>query len=120
MGAYPGNYKFNLYQGDTLRLPITYKQGPLGAEVGVDLTGATLAGQVRLTVDDVSPTATFTVTADADQGTNPGLMEAVLDELDTANLSEPQYLYDIEITWPNGDVQTILYGTITMRKEVTR
>lgn len=120
MTTFPGNYSFNIYQGDTVSFPVTYKEGPEGSETGVDLGGTTLAGQVRTTPEAPSATATFTVTADADQGANPGLMQVTLAAADTANLTASTYAYDIQITWPDSTVQTILYGTLTVTKEVTR
>ena len=121
MAYFPTTYNLALYEGDTVDFDVTYKEGDEGAEVGIALTGSTLLCQIREDATDVATAAVFTVTADADQVTNPGLMNVVLDETNAELLTGgTAYVYDLEITWANGNIQTIIRGAITVEPGVSR
>ena len=46
MSFFPASKDLTIYAGDTYTFSVTYKEGPSGSEVGVDLTGATLTGAI--------------------------------------------------------------------------
>lgn len=117
---FPAQYSRNVYQGDTVEFTVTYKEGASVAEqVGVSLTGATLVGEIKAAKSDADATAAFTVTADADQVTNPGLMSVVLPAAQSALLTGSSYVYDIEVTWADATVQTLVYGTLSVTRGVS-
>ena len=113
MSFLPARKPITIYQGDTVSYTVTYKEGTSGAEVGVDLTGATLAGQIKA-LDSATVVATFTVTADADQVTYPGKMSVVLPAAQSELLTVPNMRWDLEVTWPDTSVQTLLYGPVSV------
>jgi hypothetical protein len=116
--SFPARYDFPVYGGDTVAFSLTYKEGPTGSEVGVDLTGAALLCEIAAESAG-SVVTTMTVTMDADQGSFPGKMAIVLPAAHSAVLTGRTYAYDIEATWADGTVQTFLYGTITVTREVS-
>lgn len=116
--TYPANYSFPVYAGDTIAFDVTYKEGTPGSEVGKSLTGATLLCEVA-TERGGSAVTTMTVTADGDQTTNPGEMTATLPAANSALLTGLIYYYDIQITWADATVQTILQGTLTVTQDVS-
>ena len=123
--AFPATYSFPVYAGDTISFDLTYKEGTKNQEVGKSLTGATIVAEVRTarTAADpgtpTSPTTTMTCTADADQTSNPGKMTVLFPSANTALLTGSLYVYDIEVTWADATVQTILQGELTVTQGVT-
>jgi len=120
MSFYPGEHNLSIYQGDTVSLEIQYLEGPTGAEVGKSLDGSSTRCEVRTEPGSANVVASFTVTPDADQVTNPGLLVIELAPADSALLSLTSYAYDLEITWSDGVVQTLIYGSIAVRKDVSK
>jgi len=118
MSFFPASKDLTVYAGDTLTFSVTYKEGLSGSEVGVDLTGATLTGSIAPSAGEAAA-ATFTVTADADQGANPGLMSVVLSAADSGSLTGTSYVWDLQITWVDTTVQTILRGAVSVTQDVT-
>ena len=114
----PGNYSFPVYAGDTLSFDLTYKEGTKNAEVGKSLTGATLLSEISLTRGGVAVT-TMTATADADQTTYPGKLNLTLSATNSALLTGLIYVYDVQVTWADATVQTILQGTMTVTQDVS-
>ena len=103
-------HNYTWEQGEDLILAMLYKQGPVGAEVPVDLTGYSLRmdivtpnGERRYTfnsdaVADVDPT-----TPELEGDTNT---EAVLGADGTINITVPRTL-----TLPNGELYSDINGT---------
>lgn len=114
MSFFPATHNFDVYAGDTYTFTITYKEN----SVGVDLTGTTLASSIATAAGETA-TTTMTVTAAADQTANPGQMNVTLPAANSDLLTGASYVYDIEVTWPDTSVQTILRGTITVTQDVT-
>lgn len=124
------NYDLSIYQGDTyeleLRIPID------GAYT--DLTGATAIAQVRefTTPGTVgSVLATFTMTLDADQTTNPGLLvlsiaDTATDDITpnapdnlTAAAASDLYFWDFQLTF-DGEVHTHLRGYVNVYPQISK
>jgi len=120
MSYFPGQHNLSVYQGDTVSFTVQYREGPAGSEVGKSLSGATIRCQIRSTAASDTIVANFTVTPDADQSTNPGLMSIVLSDTSSLLLTGTSYVYDLEISWADGSVQTLLYGAITVTASVSR
>lgn len=91
----------------------------------VDLTGATVRGQLRKTALDAAVVATFDVTiTDAVNG----VFEYGLTDEDTAGITAGEqptedaslYVWDMELEDTLGRVTPLFYGTATVLREVTR
>lgn len=118
----PAEQDIEIYQGDTFDLFLRLKKltAPL-TYTYIDLTDAVPKAQVRATADAVGVLAEFTC-ALSDQVATPGGLLAVLSKVQTAALAStpPDFVWDLEITFANGDVKTILAGKVTVTKQVTR
>ena len=114
----PGQHNFTLYQGTTLRKKFTW----LDANgVAMDLTGYTGRCQLRTSIQDTVAAIDMTtlnggVLIDGLQGT----ITLYATDVQTAALDKDTYVYDLEIIDPSTDVSRLVYGTITVVKEVTR
>lgn len=116
----PPTYPLEFYQGDSVAFSIrargrTSTGGP-GAYY--DLTGSTAKAQLR-TFEEDSTSIEFTVTL-GNQTTERGKINLALSHAQTAALTDTEYVWDIQITWPDGRVTTLLRGPVTVTKEVTR
>lgn len=123
---------WKIRQGDTLRHSFTLKtkESEYSEPEPVDLTGASIRIQIKTDVADDSGTTLIslstsgsTITTPGDDGkvnvvftdrsTNTGTGQAALDGA----------VFDIEVTFPSGDVRTYprtSIGTIRLIKEVSR
>ena len=117
-----GVYNFIYQQGTSLTFLVDYQDN---LNQPIDLTGYTARGQIRRSVRDESPTATFTIVI---EDPTQGRLRVSLppESFATAKLSgstpadQTPFVYDIEIESGSGDVTRILQGTINVRPEVTR
>jgi hypothetical protein len=116
----PATHNITVYRGDTYTETITYKEGAEGVEVGRTLAGATILAQIRTETGAASATASFTCTPDADQVTNPGKFVMTLPPAQSTLLTGTSYVYDVQVTWSDGKVQTLKAGTITVTQDVSR
>lgn len=115
----PGQLDLIIYQGATWRKTIRV-QSPAGT--GVDLTDATLQMQIRPAIAsteiiiELSTANGRIVVTDASKG------EFVVEIEDEASsqIDQTKGVYDLEVHYPNGDVDRILMGKVTLSKEVTR
>ena len=79
----------------------------------------TLLGEIKTEPGAASATATLTVTADADQTANPGKMTVSLPAAQAALLTEPIYHFDVQVTWADTLIQTVLAGPVIVSAEVS-
>jgi hypothetical protein len=124
-----------LYQGDDKRYPfrVRYRNtdGTLGA--AIDLTGCTAAAQLRADYETTETLATFLATVAPDQaGASRGIVTLSLTGAQTAAIQPlpgtrpdaqgfyPCGVWDVQITYPDGRVQTYLAADAVIRKQVTR
>lgn len=111
------DYKFK--QGDSWASPaITFR------EVGVDFTLPGLRIRWKLKVDRNSAAVIYKDSGAAEISLNTAVANQVtfgmiLSAGETAVLLPRAYVYDIEITKPDGDVFTFIEGTITVTNQVT-
>ena len=109
----PSKADLSIYQGDDY-----------GAEVSVlnadgsaaDLTGATAKAQIRVDTADKAPAVVAEMTASiAGSKVTLSLLKA-----ETAKLTRPNYVWDLQLAMPSGGVITVLNGRVTVTPEVTR
>lgn len=108
----PGDHNLDLYRGDTGRWQFklwsdTAKTDP------VDLTGCTVTAMIR----DKIPSSTFQMEMDCVL-TTPNIIDMELTALASRDLPATG-VWDIQITWANGDISTILKGTVKVTNDVT-
>lgn len=92
----------NFKAGDTFRLHVTYKDGPVGSEVPTSLTvaGLTPTCQIRNgTVLVATPVVTI-----LDQGTNPGEFTLHVTAANTATWPTKALQSDIKYTTSGGEI----------------
>lgn len=111
----------DLHQGESWQFTIVRKDVD-GVEL--DMTGYTIAGQVRASPASDSVAATFTCSlVDSPETSDPNrAARCVLDEASTIALpARSAYVYDIYAT-PPGDAPArfLVGGSITIRPRVTR
>ena len=110
-----GTYNFTVEQGTTFIRSLSLQEN--GA--AMNLTGYSVASQMRSTHDSSTVVGTFTCSiASASGGTISMLMPAST----TSAIEEGMYVYDIEIanSGGSGSIKRILQGTVTVTPEVTR
>lgn len=110
-------YNLTVEQGTTFIKQITLKDATTG--VPRDLTGWTGRAMIRLSYDDVTPYAVFTVITDGTSGN----LSLNLTSVQTAGFDFEAALYDVELV-QNGTspeyVERILQGNVYLSKEVTK
>lgn len=107
----PGNFNLTIYRGDTYRW-----QFKLWADEAkshpVDLTGVTAKSEIRATQAG-KLIATFICTI-----TLPNIIDVVLDAATSRTLA-PKGVWDLQLTYPGGDVTTVLVGSVAVTTDVT-
>jgi len=108
-----GTYNFTVEQGATFTRVLTLQEN---ASV-MDLTGYSVASQLRSTHDSNTVVGTFSCSlTDASNGQITMSMTASA----TGAIEEGMYVYDTEITSSAGAVTRILQGKVTLTPQVTR
>jgi hypothetical protein len=113
----PGRYNITVYQGSTWVLEPQWKIG----SSYVDVTGYTAAMDVRYAPS--STTSIIELTSSNGRiivGSTNGKFTLQLDNQETAALPAGSYVYDLEITAPDGTVTRLLEGGFNVSPEVTR
>jgi len=101
-----------------------YQGDDYAAEVAVfnvdgtptDLTGCTAAAQIRNGVAERAPEVVVPFTAVV----SPPKVTLSILKTDTTKLVQPQYYWDLQLTFPNTSRVTVLHGTVRVKHEVTR
>jgi hypothetical protein len=109
----PAQKNISIYKGDSYTIVFTLKDPD--TEEPVDLTGVEVAAEIRATEDAGSALATFTCGHDDDGGT----VTLELSPAETTALTV-NGVWDVQLTFTDGWVQTYLKGSVTLVKEVTR
>ena len=110
-----GTYNFTLEQGTTFIRALSLQENG----TAMNLTGYSVASQMRSTHDSSAVVGTFTCSvANASGGTISMLMSSST----SGNIEEGIYVYDVEITntGGTGSIKRILQGKVTVTPEVTR
>jgi|TARA_B100001996_G_C18628599_1_gene580836 hypothetical protein len=87
------------------------------SNAATDITGYSIAAQMRKHAGAKEPTAHFTSTID---NASQGKIRVGLSTSDTAGLKEGRYVYDVLITDPTGEVTRVVEGSVLVRAGVTR
>lgn len=109
--ALPALFPLALYRGDTYRYEFRLWQDA-AKTLPVDLTGAVAKAEIRNQPSGALVVA-FTCTV-----TLPNTVAVVL-AAEASRLVPPQGVWDLQLTYLNGDVSTILAGPVTLRPDVT-
>ncbi len=115
----PGKLNLTIYQGATFRRVVRLADD---AGDAIDLTGATVRMHIRAALLDTATLIELTeangraLVTDAVDGEITLLISAT----DTALLTFTSGVYDLEIQYLGGTVDRVLYGKVTLSKEVTR
>lgn len=120
----PAKLDITIYQGDEFSVFVRVKgRDAQGVLDYLDLTGGTPKSQIRLSVDDAEPLAEFNATL-TDQATLKGGILYTLTDAQTAALNiSSTGVWDCEILMPvalGGGTRTLLAGSVTVIKQVTR
>ena len=110
-----GKYNILIQQGSDYIQKITVKETV--SQLPVDITGCTVRGQVRATIEDASPVASFVATVTDAAG---GEFQITLSNTVTAALDFDTGVYDVELVYPSGVVDRLLQGKAVLSREVTR
>ena len=113
--AKPATKDLEIVRGDTFDLYFGVSRN--GARV--NLTGATVTGQIRTAVDEAVVAGNFVCNI-TDQGTDQGGVLCTIPKETTDTFSFASAVYDIQIDFANGDRRTVLAGKINVTKDVTR
>ena len=107
-----GKYDITIEQGSDFSLQLTVQDGGSAK----NLTGYSVRGQIRSTVDAATIAAEFTGTIINPTG---GILTIRLPYTTTDDIAPGLYYYDVEI-YTAGSVQKLIKGTATVLGEVTR
>lgn len=107
-----GKYDIIIEQGSDFSLQLTVQDGG----VAKNLTGYSIRGQMRTTVDASAIAATFTGTVTNATG---GILTISLPYTTTEGIAPGMYFYDVEL-YTAGSVQKLIKGSATVLGEVTR
>lgn len=118
----PANLDLEIFQGATFKKQFQYKTGSTPSTVVVDLTGCKIRMHIREKLSSVEPFVELTTDNGKINIIDPeeGIFLITLSASDTANINESRGVYDLEIEFTNGEVFRILYGEVSINKEITR
>ena len=108
-----GTYNFTIEQGTTFSRVLTLQENGSA----MNLTGYSVASQMRSTHDSSTVVATFSGSV---TNASSGQITLSLTNSQTSAIDEAIYVYDVEITSGAGAVTRILQGNVTVSPEVTR
>jgi hypothetical protein len=116
IGTHGQRLDLRIKQGTTFRAQFTVQQSDGSA---ADLTGALVRAQIRASIDAPTPAAEFTTTI-----TPPNVILLSLTEAQTGQIpvsgAQQTYVWDMEIVWPDGTVDSPVFGDAIIRAEITR
>lgn len=116
---FPLAYDLHYYRGDTYRRTVRIsdinEDGTQGEPK--DLTGCTVLAQVREYYDG-KVLSVINTTINPDQVEFTGYLDLELDTHMT-DLEGQVGIWDLQITWPSGDVYTYLKGNVTCKLDVS-
>lgn len=109
----PASYPLDLYRGDTFRVKFKLWKDKAKTDP-VDLAGVAVAAQIRSQPNSSAILQELLCTV-----TLPNIIEVSMTPDETAKLPSAG-AWDLQLTYPNTDVQTILAGPVTVTVDVTR
>lgn len=123
IGSFGDRLDLNIKQGSTFGPMEVTATNPDGS--AMDLTACTVRGQIRKKALDTELVASFTCTiTDAEEGrfsfTLSDETTADIEAGELPSLPASKYVYDMELADSQGNVIPLLYGNVTVLREVTR
>lgn len=107
----PGRYSLQLYRGDTAQWQFVL-WSDTEKTIPTDLDGVTPAAQIR-----DAPGGSCTLTLDLEIEL-PNIINASLPAVATS-LAPSRGMWDLQLTWPDGNVLTVLAGDVLVTADVT-
>jgi hypothetical protein len=116
----PASKNILVYKGDTYEMFFRLKRKiAINNTQYIDLTGATVAAQIRTTEASSTVLAEFDcVVEDQEDPDTVGGVTISLPAAETTTLTDGKY--DVQVTYPDGKVKTYLKGDVKVTQEVTR
>lgn len=111
MTALIGNHNIEVYQGADFSYTITIKDN-LG--VAINLTGATFSGRIKENYGDTTAYNFTFVNSNLAGGTFIMKMPHSI----TSTLTFTKGVYEVDITYTDGTIDTFLYGSAVIRPQV--
>lgn len=108
----PGNYPLDFYRGDSYRWNVVC-WADSGKTQPLDLSGVTPAAQIR-PVEGGSPVLIITTNIQM-----PNTVVCYLPPATSKNLMVGGGVWDLQLTYPSGDVISVLRGPVTVTADVT-
>jgi hypothetical protein len=100
-----------IYRGDDLAAAVTVTDAATGAPA--DLTGYTAQSQIRASANDAAIAASFVCTIAAN------VITMILTHDQTQAFTRTAYVWDVQVTDPNGWITTLLAGPVEVTFDVT-
>jgi len=108
----PSNYDLVLYRGDYFSTSVVIKDSN---DTPINLNGYTAESSIRQSFSSVSSfDATCTITPSA------GRVDILFPSSVVEEITAGSYVWDFQVTNPDGNVRTYLAGDVTVYDEVTR
>jgi hypothetical protein len=111
MAAPPGRYSLSIYRGDAQYWDFVLWNDVIGGDP-YDLTGVTAKAEIR-DVPSGTRVTPLELTIEL-----PNTIHAKLPS-DAARTAPTKGVWDLQITFYNGDVQTMVYGDVAVVQDVT-
>lgn len=108
----PGTYPIFVYRGDSYLWTFTLWQDTAGTQP-VDLTGVTGKAEIR------TAAAGTLITSMVVTVTQPNILNVRLPANNSALLTKVGGFWDLQLTYTNTDVQTVVSGSVTVTMDVT-
>lgn len=116
----PTELDLTVFQGATYRKSMQWLHGATRATVQpVDLTTATARAQIRKRYGSSTAYCTLTTADGTIVLDDLGSVSLYIEDSDTALLPPGDAVWDLEITWPDGDVCRLLMGKVAISPEAT-
>jgi hypothetical protein len=109
----PKVQNLNILRGDTFPLTLTlnFADDPIGAVVNA---------QAKRNINLDTAIIEWTDIPVVDDGSGNAIADLTKSAAETSVLPVGQFVYDVEIVYPNGNIFTFMKGTITVEGDVTR
>lgn len=108
----PKRYDIEIYQGDTFGFALQFKDS---TNALINVTGWSALAQIKNSDGTPAPTAAFTTVI----GTTDGKITIKLTDVQSGDLPEGEYKYDVQVTDSAGNKRTYIGGRITVVEDIS-
>jgi hypothetical protein len=117
--ALPLTSNITLYRGDDWSQTVTFATGTTTSNTPIDLTGCTIASQIRQSENNGTVLNTIAITNrnDAAGSFTMSLSGALTGVMDSTKFPA---VYDVQVTSADGLVTTFMKGTVSLGLDVTK